>query len=147
MKRSTAVAAAFVLAAGPALAQTATPDITEKLQLCTGCHGEGGLPVNPDMPITWGQNYYYLYVQLKDYASGRRQNEEPADRGAGTAQDPAGRGPAAGLSGTDHAPIEDKGARQRAGEILAVRHLPRRGSKGARGLSGHALVRVWREPQ
>jgi cytochrome c553 len=75
MKRSTAVAAALLLAAGPALAQTATPDITEKLQLCTGCHGEGGLPVNPDMPITWGQNYYYLYVQLKDYASGRRQNE------------------------------------------------------------------------
>ena len=27
------------------------------------------------MPITWGQNYYYLYVQLKDYASGRRANE------------------------------------------------------------------------
>jgi cytochrome c553 len=75
MKRSTAVAAALLLAAGPALAQTATPDIAEKLQLCTGCHGEGGLPVNPDIPITWGQNYYYLYVQLKDYASGRRQNE------------------------------------------------------------------------
>ncbi|HEX6102947.1 MAG TPA: cytochrome c4 [Alphaproteobacteria bacterium] len=63
------------LAQGPAAAQTATPDIAEKLQLCTGCHGEGGLPVNPDMPIIWGQNYYYLYVQLKDYAAGRRQNE------------------------------------------------------------------------
>ena len=63
------------LAQGPAAAQTATPDIAEKLQLCTSCHGEGGLPVNPDMPIIWGQNYYYLYVQLKDYAAGRRQNE------------------------------------------------------------------------
>jgi cytochrome c553 len=72
-----AVAAALSLcmAQGSATAQTATPDIADKLQLCTGCHGEGGLPVNPDMPIIWGQNYYYLYVQLKDYAAGRRQNE------------------------------------------------------------------------
>ena len=76
MKNRTAVPlAAALLAAGPALAQTATPDVTEKLQLCTTCHGEAGMPVNPDIPITWGQNYYYLYVQLKDYASGRRKNE------------------------------------------------------------------------
>ena len=27
------------LAQGPAAAQTATPDIAEKLQLCTSCHG------------------------------------------------------------------------------------------------------------
>jgi cytochrome c553 len=31
-------------------------------------------PVDVD-DLHWGQNYYYLYVQLKDYASGRRQNE------------------------------------------------------------------------
>ena len=75
IKSTVFVMAAVMLAAASALAQTATPDITEKLQLCTGCHGEAGMPVNPDMPITWGQNYYYLYVQLKDYASGRRANE------------------------------------------------------------------------
>jgi cytochrome c553 len=76
MKSSTTLfLAAALMAGGPALAQTATPDIAEKLQLCTSCHGEAGMPVNPDIPITWGQNYYYLYVQLKDYASGLRKNE------------------------------------------------------------------------
>ena len=72
IKSTVFVMAAVMLAPAPALAQTATPD---KLQLCTRCHGEAGMPVNPDIPITWGQNYYYLYVQLKDYASGRRANE------------------------------------------------------------------------
>ncbi len=27
------------------------------------------------MPVIWGQQFYYLYVQLKDYKAGRRQNE------------------------------------------------------------------------
>ena len=27
------------------------------------------------MPIIWGQEFYYLYVQLKDYKAGRRENE------------------------------------------------------------------------
>ena len=77
MPRALALVLAGALLASPAaaVAQTAAPDITEKLQLCTTCHGEAGMPVNPDIPIIWGQNYYYLYVQLKDYAAGRRQNE------------------------------------------------------------------------
>ncbi len=71
-----AAAALLVLAASAlAVAQTATPDISEKLPLCTGCHGEVGMPVNPDIPIIWGQHEYYLYVQLKDYNSGLRANE------------------------------------------------------------------------
>ena len=43
--------------------------------LCTSCHGEDGRPIEPDIPIIWGQEYYYLYVQLKDYKSGLRANE------------------------------------------------------------------------
>ncbi|MCI0431522.1 MAG: hypothetical protein L0210_13410 [Rhodospirillales bacterium] len=71
-----AAAALLVLAASaPAIAQTAAPDISEKLQLCTACHGEAGMPVNPDIPIIWGQHEYYLYVQLRDYNSGLRANE------------------------------------------------------------------------
>ena len=71
-----AAAASLVLAASaPAVAQTAAPDISEKLPLCTGCHGEAGMPVNPDIPIIWGQHEYYLYVQLKDYNSRLRANE------------------------------------------------------------------------
>ncbi len=43
--------------------------------LCTSCHGEDGRPIEPDIPIIWGQEYYYLYVQLKDYKSGLRAHE------------------------------------------------------------------------
>jgi cytochrome c553 len=70
-------AAGFIILATtiPANAQTATPDISEKLQLCTTCHGEAGTPVKPEIPIIWGQNEYYIYVQLKDYKAGRRANE------------------------------------------------------------------------
>lgn len=47
----------------------------ELVELCTSCHGEEGRPIEPDYPIIWGQEFYYLYVQLKDYKSGRRANE------------------------------------------------------------------------
>ncbi len=50
-------------------------DIGETAKLCTACHGEAGQPSEADMPVIWGQQFYYLYVQLKDYKAGRRQNE------------------------------------------------------------------------
>ena len=50
--------------------------LAEKLAICAGCHGAAGLPSRPDVPILWGQEFYYLYVQLKDYKAGRRQNAE-----------------------------------------------------------------------
>jgi cytochrome c553 len=50
-------------------------DITERLELCKTCHGEAGIPQEKDTPIIWGQSYYYLYVQLRDYKAGRRANE------------------------------------------------------------------------
>jgi cytochrome c553 len=50
-------------------------DIAERLQLCQSCHGEAGMPQQPDTPIIAGQSYYFLYVQLKDYKAGRRANE------------------------------------------------------------------------
>jgi cytochrome c553 len=50
-------------------------DIGETVKLCVTCHGEDGRPSEADMPVIWGQQFYYLYVQLKDYKAGRRQNE------------------------------------------------------------------------
>jgi cytochrome c553 len=50
-------------------------DISDRLPLCQSCHGENGMPQQPDTPIIAGQNYYFLYVELKDYKSGRRANE------------------------------------------------------------------------
>lgn len=45
------------------------------LQTCFACHGERGAAPLPQNPILAGQEYYYLYVQLKDFKSGLRKNE------------------------------------------------------------------------
>ncbi len=47
----------------------------ETLALCADCHGEAGMPTATEFPILWGQEFYYLYVQLKDFKAGRRANE------------------------------------------------------------------------
>ncbi len=71
--RLIAILAFSCLCATPIAAQDV--DISERLQLCQSCHGEAGMPQQPDTPIIAGQNYYFLYVQLKDYKAGRRANE------------------------------------------------------------------------
>jgi len=45
------------------------------IQTCFACHGERGAAPLPQNPILAGQEYYYLYVQLKDFKSGLRQSE------------------------------------------------------------------------
>ena len=72
--RSQSVLAAVVLAAlmpGGASAQS----IDEKAQVCAGCHGENGVPQLPGAPVIWGQQQGYLYLELRDYKSGARQND------------------------------------------------------------------------
>lgn len=56
---------------GPSVAA----ELGERIALCTTCHGEAGLPEDPQVPIIWGQHFYYIYVQLKDYKAGRREHE------------------------------------------------------------------------
>ena len=66
-----------VLAFGAA-AQQRIPDefdLEGTLEICAGCHGAHGVPISEDIPILWGQQFYYLYVQMKDYKSGLRANE------------------------------------------------------------------------
>ncbi len=50
-------------------------ELDDTIALCTSCHGEKGMPVEPDMTILWGQKFYYIYVQLKDYKAARRHSE------------------------------------------------------------------------
>ncbi len=50
-------------------------EFDEWVAFCTACHGEDGRPNEPDIPVLWGQEFYYLYVQLKDYKADRRANE------------------------------------------------------------------------
>ena len=44
------------------------------LQMCFTCHGENGASTITINPVLAGQQFYYLYVQLKDFKSGLRDN-------------------------------------------------------------------------
>lgn len=70
------VIALIVLATGVAPA-TAKDDfiLEDEVMLCTSCHGENGVPLEANYPVIWGQQYFYIYTQLRDYGAGRRQNE------------------------------------------------------------------------
>ncbi len=62
----------FVAIGQPARADT----VEEKAQVCTACHGENGIPIEPDFPIIWGQNEGYIYIELKDFKSGLRKSDQ-----------------------------------------------------------------------
>ncbi len=65
-----------VQGAAVARAQSAAPaGIADQVELCSACHGEDGRPVNAETPIIWGQEEYYIYVQMKDIKAGRRASE------------------------------------------------------------------------
>ncbi len=55
----------------PAAAQS----IDEKTQLCAGCHGQDGKPIDKTIPVIWGQQLGYLYIQLRDFKRGDRKND------------------------------------------------------------------------
>ena len=62
-----------------ALDVCATPlnaqSIEEKTQVCAGCHGQNGKPVDKTIPVIWGQQQGYLYIQLRDFKRGDRKND------------------------------------------------------------------------
>ena len=64
---------AALLSAGPrpAIAQS----IAEKVEVCAGCHGHDGKPIDKTIPIIWGQQTGYTYIQLRDFKRGDRKNE------------------------------------------------------------------------
>jgi cytochrome c553 len=49
--------------------------IEEKVQVCAGCHGENGKPIDKTIPNIWGQQAGYLYIQLRDFKRGDRKSE------------------------------------------------------------------------
>jgi cytochrome c553 len=68
-------AVAALLLTALAAAQDQFAPVREVIQTCTACHGEGGASKVPENPILAGQQYYYLYLQLKDFKSGARASE------------------------------------------------------------------------
>lgn len=49
--------------------------VKEKLTVCLECHATNGYTPDPTFPILSGQEFYYLYVQLKDFKAGRRASD------------------------------------------------------------------------
>lgn len=64
--------AAFALI-NPALV-AADDRVAELAALCSGCHGEKGIPQEKSTPVIWGQNEGYIYLQLRDFQNGTRKN-------------------------------------------------------------------------
>ena len=55
-------------------AQTAMAQVHAKAAACLACHGENGNSSMPNTPSLAGQNARYLYLQLRDFQEGRRDN-------------------------------------------------------------------------
>jgi cytochrome c553 len=66
------------LLAGAAIAPALAADLAAakgRAGQCFVCHGADGLAKVPDAPNLAGQNPAYLVKALKDYRSGKRENE------------------------------------------------------------------------
>jgi len=55
-------------------AQTAMAQVPARATACLACHGENGNSSMPNTPSLAGQNARYLYLQLRDFQEGRRDN-------------------------------------------------------------------------
>ncbi len=62
-------------------------DISGKATLCASCHGENGVPADPKIPVIWGQNAGYLYIELRDFKRGARASEMMAPMVADMSRD------------------------------------------------------------
>jgi cytochrome c553 len=78
--RTAKKAAAIVLFLGLAASNGRTQSIEEKAQICSTCHGDNGVPAEQSfpVPVIWGQNFAYLFAQLRDFKSGARKSDQMA---------------------------------------------------------------------
>ena len=65
------LAVAVAIGSAPARAQ----GIAAKAELCAGCHGQDGKPIDKTIPTIWGQQLGYIYIQLRDFKRGDRKSE------------------------------------------------------------------------
>ena len=52
--------------------------IEDKAAPCAACHGGSGIPADKSIPVIWGQNEGYIYIELRDMKKGVRKNERMA---------------------------------------------------------------------
>ncbi len=53
---------------------TSWSQVPAKAEVCFSCHGPNGNSVLPDIPSLAGQNARYIYLELRDFKEGRRDN-------------------------------------------------------------------------
>ena len=88
--RSTVVRVIGALALSfPCLATLAqAPAVPAKAAVCIACHGPGGAkPIQDDYPRLAGQTARYLYLEMKDFQEGRRENALMTPMVAGLTRD------------------------------------------------------------
>lgn len=82
-------AIAAVIFSTAAVAQDNGFNLEDEVELCSSCHGEAGIPIESNYPIIWGQEYFYIFTQLRDYGAGRREHELMTDIAAEYSRDEA----------------------------------------------------------
>jgi cytochrome c553 len=85
--RSARAAAVLATALAMLPASAGAQTVEQKAQLCTACHGESGAPQQKTMPVLWGQQVGYLYLQLRDFKSGARKSDQMSAVAAGLERD------------------------------------------------------------
>ena len=66
---------AFALALAACSTAAIAETVEEKAVICGACHGLKGVPEDKSIPIIWGQNEGYLYLQFRDFQKGARRDE------------------------------------------------------------------------
>lgn len=74
-KFNACIYALVALAAAFSISPLHAQSIEEKTQICAGCHGADGKPVDPSIPTIWGQQAGYIYIQLRDFKRGDRKSD------------------------------------------------------------------------
>ena len=80
MKNIFALMVSFLLMSS---ATWASDDMPAKAAMCVGCHGVNGNSTMPGVPSLAAQNARYIYLQLRDYQEGRRDNPMMSPMAAG----------------------------------------------------------------
>ena len=75
---------AAVLSTLPVLSHAEMP---AKAASCVGCHGVNGNSTMPGVPSLAAQNSRYIYLQLRDFQEGRRNNDMMTPMTAGLSRD------------------------------------------------------------
>jgi len=81
------VIAGILALGGASAAAQGDAVIRQKAETCFACHGPNGNSQNPDYPILAGQSWRYIYIQLKDFAEGRRTDPVMSPMVAGLSRD------------------------------------------------------------